>query len=306
MLTNASKINPPILRLGGGWDGVMRTEIIGDATLILGDCRAWLAGVPPCFTADAVVTSPPYAQQRDYGSRISDWRSLVSGAMSALPSGGDVQVLVNLGLVHRDGEVIAYWDDLVADMRVAGWRLFGWYVWDQGPGMPGDWQGRLAPAHEFIFHFNMKARRPNKTTPSRYAGYVRAKPQGGLRRADGSMSGWSHGTQSTQDAKIPDSVIRITRHKHIGGIEAGHPAVFPSAFAAEMILAYTDAQGVVLDPFMGSGSTGVAALEHGRRFVGIEIDPGYFDIACRRIAEAHAQPRLFAEPIPKPVQETLF
>ena len=63
---------------------------------------------------------------------------------------------------------------------------------------------------------------------------------------------------------------------------------------------------VILDPFMGSGTTGVACAKLGRRFIGIEIEPKYFDIACRRIEEAYRQPRLFAEPSQKPKQETLI
>ncbi len=59
-------------------------------------------------------------------------------------------------------------------------------------------------------------------------------------------------------------------------------------------------QGVILDPYMGSGTTGVAALQLGRKFIGIELDPGYFDIACKRISEAWKQPRLFEEPKRKP------
>ncbi len=62
----------------------------------------------------------------------------------------------------------------------------------------------------------------------------------------------------------------------------------------------------VVDPVMGSGTTGVACANLGRSFIGIEIDPGYFDIACRRIEEAYRQPRLFEEPAPpKPVQQGL-
>jgi site-specific DNA-methyltransferase (adenine-specific) len=53
---------------------------------------------------------------------------------------------------------------------------------------------------------------------------------------------------------------------------------------------------VILDPFMGSGTTGVAAVKMGKRFVGVEIDPGYFDVACRRVAEAIRQPDLFVAP----------
>lgn len=58
--------------------------------------------------------------------------------------------------------------------------------------------------------------------------------------------------------------------------------------------------GTIIDPFMGSGTTGVACVNLGRSFIGIERDPDYFDIACRRIEEAYKQPRLFAEPKPKP------
>ena len=82
----------------------------------------------------------------------------------------DGQVLVNLGLIHRDNEVIPYWDGWQAWMRSQGWRRFAWYVWDQGPGMPGDWQGRLAPSFEFVFHFNRESRKPNKIVPCKHAG----------------------------------------------------------------------------------------------------------------------------------------
>lgn len=62
-------------------------------------------------------------------------------------------------------------------------------------------------------------------------------------------------------------------------------------------------RGSILDPFMGSGTTGVAAVKLGRRFTGIEIDPGYFDTACRRIEAALKQPDIFIEP-PKPMTQT--
>lgn len=63
---------------------------------------------------------------------------------------------------------------------------------------------------------------------------------------------------------------------------------------------------VILDPFMGSGTTGVACALTDRSFIGIEREPSYFDIACRRIEEAYKQPRLFAEPVAKPVQDVLI
>jgi site-specific DNA-methyltransferase (adenine-specific) len=63
----------------------------------------------------------------------------------------------------------------------------------------------------------------------------------------------------------------------------------------------------ILDPFMGSGTTGVACVQMGRKFIGIELDPGYFDIACRRISDELKRPRLdLGEPAAKPVQEALI
>lgn len=62
----------------------------------------------------------------------------------------------------------------------------------------------------------------------------------------------------------------------------------------------------ILDPFMGSGTTGVACARLGLTFTGIEREEQYFDAACRRIEEAYKQPRLFAEPEPRPIQEALL
>jgi site-specific DNA-methyltransferase (adenine-specific) len=81
-----------------------------------------------------------------------------------------------------------------------------------------------------------------------------------------------------------------------------HPTQKPVAIMAWCV---AKTKGTILDPFMGSGTTGVACAKLGRKFIGIEIEPRYFDIACRRIEEAYKQPRLFAEPAAKPVQEAM-
>ena len=67
------------------------------------------------------------------------------------------------------------------------------------------------------------------------------------------------------------------------GFSGAHFAVFPPKLIEPCILAGAPAGGVVLDPFMGSGTTGMVALKHGRRFVGIELNPEYFKMACERI-----------------------
>lgn len=86
---------------------------------------------------------------------------------------------------------------------------------------------------------------------------------------------------------------------------SGHPAEKPVPLISLLVAVLSDKCHTILDPFMGSGTTGVACAKLGRRFIGIEIEPRYFDIACRRIEEAYKQPRLFAEPAPKAVQEVM-
>lgn len=71
-----------------------------------------------------------------------------------------------------------------------------------------------------------------------------------------------------------------------------HPNEKPVALLQKLI---RKLPGTILDPFMGSGTTGVAAVKLGRKFIGIEIEPKYFDIACKRIEQAYAQPDMFVE-----------
>jgi site-specific DNA-methyltransferase (adenine-specific) len=86
-------------------------------------------------------------------------------------------------------------------------------------------------------------------------------------------------------------------------IEQGeHPTQKPVRLIADWVRAFSDMHEIILDPFMGSGTTGVAAVRLGRKFIGIEIEPKYFDIACRRIQAALDAPDLFIEP-PKPIKQ---
>ena len=87
------------------------------------------------------------------------------------------------------------------------------------------------------------------------------------------------------------------------GDKRDHPSQKPIALM-KWCIEQVDGRAI-LDPFMGSGTTGVAAVKLGRRFTGIEIDPGYFDIACRRIEAALKQPDFFIDP-PKPIKQEAF
>ena len=104
-----------------------------------------------------------------------------------------------------------------------------------------------------------------------------------------------------RDWVIVDTALAVSRTNDIA---RQHPC--PRQIDAMIpLVRYCIPNGIVLDPFMGSGTTGVAAVQLGRRFIGIELEPKYFDIAIERITHALAQPRLF-EDQPAPTQEALI
>lgn len=275
----------PVSRSGDVW-------ALGEHRIICGDAAdpSVVATLMQDATARLCITSPPYSNQRDYTSGgIADWDGLMRGVFSQLPMADDGQVLVNLGLIHRDNEFVPYWNAWIEWMRAQGWRRFGWYVWDQGPGMPGDWQGRLAPSFEFVFHFNRQSRKPHKIVPCKHAGlesHLRADGSStAMRGKDGEVGGWTHHGQPTQDTRIPDSVIRVMRHKGKIGQGIDHPAVFPVALPEFVIEAYSDAGDLVFEPFGGSGTTMLAAQRSGRVCRSVEIAPEYVDVAIRRFQQ---------------------
>lgn len=124
----------------------------------------------------------------------------------------------------------------------------------------------------------------------------------------------SHHTNDFADCELAWSstkgVARVFRHQWDGMMRAserGVARVHPTQKPVELMKwCVARTSGRVLDPYMGSGSTGVACAQTGRPFVGVEIDPGYFAAACARIEEAYRQPRLFEEPAPKPQQLDLI
>lgn len=291
---DADDIEPPKIvtsRPGDVW-------LLGEHRLICADSadKGSIARLMAGDKAALLLTSPPYANQRNYTTGgISDWDALMQGVFAAAATAmrTDGQMLVNLGLVHRDNEWHPYWEGWIEWMRAQGWRRFGWYVWDQGVTVPGDWNGRLAPRFEFIFHFNREARKPNKIVPCKTAGaysHLSAlNGGGGLRNKDGKANDWCHADQPIQDHRIPDSVITVTRQR--GPIdperEIDHPAVFPIGLPKFVMEAYSNPGEIVFEPFSGSGTTILAGEACGRRVRASELAPEYVDVAVIRWLKNH-------------------
>ena len=113
----------------------------------------------------------------------------------------------------------------------------------------------------------------------------KAQPMPNFSKAD--IASCTH-FQKTEIVRIPWTNFTVARQS-----QSDHPCERPVALY-EWCLGYIpDSAGTVLDPYMGSGSTGVACMNVGRKFIGIEIERKYFDIACERISQAQKQQRLF-------------
>ena len=215
----------------------VRKEIIGNATLYLGDCREILPTLPK---VDAVISDPPYGIGHVKGSGGGgkhDRRNISPIVGDDAPF--DVTPLLGF-------ENVLIWG---ADHYAAKLPHGRWLAWDKLDGMQS-WDSFSDV--EFAWHSKRGA-------------------------------------------------ARIFRHlwKGIASVKAGeeptrqHPTQKPIALM-KWCFGQAGNPETILDPFMGSGTTGVAAMQLGRKFIGIEIEPKYFDIACERIENAQRQERLFA------------
>lgn len=262
--------------------------VLGNHRLICGDCTSKEV-VDKLFRkdkCDLLFTSPPYDNQRVYKVGSIKWTDLMKGMTEVIPSNENTQVLINLGLIHRNYEWQPYWQEWLDWIRTpegGSWRRFGWYIWDQGSGLPGDWNGRLAPCFEFVFHFNHNPRTPNKIIPCVSAGKaVPLDKRGGLRQKSGTDAAhWTHAGKPVQDMRIPDALIRVQREA-TSGIQREHPAVFPIKFPEFVIKTYSNENEIVYEPFSGSGTVILASENTNRKCYAVELAPEYVDVTIRR------------------------
>ena len=248
-----------------------------DVETLMGGSRVRL-----CFT------SPPYDNQREYEEGTFNWLALACGFTDRVFEVLDdnAEFVCNLGLQHVDGSVDAYWQPWLDHCASIGQKLFGWYVWDKGSGFPGEWNGRLAPAHEWVFHFHTGNQSANKWIETSGESAKRGTSGKRFRQKDGSLKELTSPDKIGQAYKIPDSVIRVGREMARGVHTEAHPAVFSREFAEFAIQTWSNTGDNILEPFAGSGTTLVACQNLNRKCYAIEISENYCAVILERMATA--------------------
>lgn len=233
----------------------MKVQKIGRATLYQGDCRDIL---PMLGKVDAVVTDPPYL--------------LVSGGVTNRPMMGKFKE----GVYDNSGAIIPVdiefedWLPLVADKLESG---HAYIMVNNRHVAECQKQAELAG---FRFH-NLLVWDKGIATPNRWY----------MKNCEFTLFMFRGKANKIKDAGCKQLI------KCMPPINADHETQKPVALMQHYIGNSTVEDDAVLDPFMGSGTTGVAAVQMGRHFIGIEKEAKYFDIACRRLQDAQRQGDLF-------------
>ncbi|QKC99142.1 DNA-methyltransferase [Mesorhizobium sp. NZP2298] len=244
-----------------------------------GDSAKVLASLPAA-SIDLTVTSPPYDNLRTYKGYTFDFETIARNLYRVTKSGG--VVVWNVGDATVGGsETGTSFRQALFFKDVCGFNLHDTMIWNKGCfSAVGALAVRYAPVFEYMFVLSKGAPKtfnPIKDKPNKWAGDVRKHVMN--RQADGTTTpskGYVLGAFG-QRYNIWDMPPQRQRG------ESKHPAPFPESLARDHILSWSNPGDVVLDPFLGSGTTGKMAVAAGRKFVGIEISDEYLAIARQRI-----------------------
>jgi len=262
--------------------------------IIHGDCEKVLKEFPD-NSIDLVFTSPPYADQRKrtYGGikpdEYVDWfLSKSKQFLRVLKPTGTFVLNIKERVV--DGERHTYVIELILGLREQGWLWTEEFVWHKKNCYPGKWPNRFRDSWERLLQFN-KQRKFNMYQEAVMVpvGDWAKDRLASLSETDkirdeskvGSGFGKNVSKWIGRSKVYPTNVIHMATECS----NRKHSAVFPVALPIWFIRLFTQPGDVVLDPFIGSGTTAVAAKELGRRYVGIDINGEYCQIAMERLVQ---------------------
>ncbi len=250
----------------------------------------------PDESMDLIVTSPPYNIGKEYEERksqelyIEEQAACIAEAVRLLKPSGSI--CWQVGNHINDGEVVPLDIILYPLFKNHGLTLRNRIVWTFGHGL--HCQKRLSGRHEAIlwftksndYTFNLDSIR----IPSKYPNKKHFKGPN-----KGKVSGNPLGKNPSDVWDIPN-----VKSNHVE--KTDHPCQFPVGLVERLVLALTEEGENVLDPYIGVGSTAIAALRHRRNAYGCDLDKSYIDIAWQRIHDLRAG-KLRTRPMNKPVYE---
>ncbi|MBC6937777.1 MAG: site-specific DNA-methyltransferase [Chloroflexi bacterium] len=281
-------------------------------TVLIGDSWTQAQNLPS-ECVQCIITSPPYWGHRQY-AKAAELREFEFGSektaqkyvekLVALfdelkrvlkPNG---TLWLNLGDTYRDGQLAGIpWRTALA-LKDTGWLLRSEIIWHKPNAMPSSVTNRPTTDHETIFlfakspnyYYNADAIREPHVTFSE-----QSRMKGGrkhLGKINGTPEkGKNQGNSNLHRGRWDQAFHPLGRNKRtvwnipLSKFRDAHFAVFPPQLVETCLLAGTTRDDLVLDPFMGSGTTAVVAKEHGRHFVGLELVPEYAEMTLRRVDE---------------------
>jgi DNA modification methylase len=263
--------------------------------IYLGDCREILKTIPE-NSIDLIVTSPPYAYNRKstYGGvqveGYVNWFLPISLELKRVlkPTGS---FILNIKERVVNGERHTYVIELILEMKRQGWLWTEEYIWHKKNCYPGKWDNRFRDAWERCLHFTKQKKfhmfqDAVRVPMGEWARVRLARLSETDRIRDKSKSGSGFGKNVShwlgKNTAYPTNVLYLATECS----NRNHSAAFPIALPDWFIKLFTQEEDVVLDPFLGVGTTALACINLKRKYIGIEIKKEYYDLALRATEEA--------------------
>ena len=238
------------------------------------NCLDTMAKMPDNFI-DLTVTSPPYDNLRNYNGYSFDFESIAKELFRVTKQGGVVVWVVGDATVKGSESGTSFRQALY--FKEIGFNLHDTMIWHKPNAMPQVDKSRFTQSFEYMFVFS-KGKPLNANpikTPTKNAGKF-------LTRGDGNEQNINKkGGNVVSNGRIAFNVYSL----NVGGTNNGHPAVFPEQLANDHIVSWSNEKDLVYDPFMGSGTTAISAINNQRKFIGSEISEEYCKIIETRIKE---------------------
>lgn len=269
--------------------------------IILGDCEDVLKTFPD-NSIDLIITSPPYADSRKktYGGIHADeyvawFLPKTAEFLRVLKPTGTF--ILNIKEKVVDGERHTYVIELILEMRKQGWLWTEEFIWHKKNCYPGKWPNRFRDAWERCLQFNKQKQfnmyQESVMVPMGSWAKTRLKnlsETDKIRDESKVESGFGKNVSNwvNREMAYPTNVLHLATET----ANRSHSATFPYGLPEWFIKLFTKENDVVLDPFIGSGTTAIVAHQLARNFIGIELNERYHQIAVEELAERAKQKRL--------------